>query len=113
MSKRVPKQSDAPREAFAFGCSTAVFPPEEIAALAEHGHMLEALAAGRAKPATAEQKRFLSVDREEIEPTTVLERAWRRLKARREYEREELTAPPPPEPTDYGIVEFDADRCWW
>jgi len=113
MSKRVPKALEIPREAFAFGCSTAVFPPEEIAALAEHGRTLEALAAGTVKPAAAGHTHFLKVDRGEAGPTSLAERAWLRLKARREYEREESAAAPPPEPKDYGIVEFDADRCWW
>jgi uncharacterized protein YifE (UPF0438 family) len=113
MSKRIPKPAEAPREPFDFGCSLVVFPPEEIAALNQHGHALQALAAGQVKPVTKEQKHFLKVDRDEAEPETLLERAWARLKGRREYEREELAAAPPPEPKDYGIVEFDADRCWW
>ena len=41
------------------------------------------------------------------------ERAWARLKGRREFEREQRISPPPaPPPEDYGIVEWDADR-WW
>jgi uncharacterized protein YifE (UPF0438 family) len=98
---------------FAFGCSTAVFPADEIAALAEAGGRLEALAAGDVQPADAEEKHFVKVDREEAEPTTLLERAWVRLKGRREFEREQAEAmPPEPEP-DYGMMEFDKDRCWW
>ena len=62
---------------------------------------------------TPEQEHFLQVDREEAEPATVRERAWVRLKGRREYEREQRIAEPPPPPEDYGIVEWDADRCWW
>jgi uncharacterized protein YifE (UPF0438 family) len=97
----------------AFGCSTAVFPADEIAALAEAGGRLEALAAGDVQPADAEEKHFVKVDREEAEPTTLLERAWVRLKGRREFEREQAEAmPPEPEP-DYGMMEFDKDRCWW
>ncbi len=98
---------------FAFGCSTAVFPPEELAALAESGALFEALAAGAVAPATPEQEHFLRVDREEAEPATVAERAWVRLKGRREYEREQTAARPPVPKEDYGIVEWDADRCWW
>src|SRR4029079_1278762 len=71
---------------FAFGCSTAVFPADEIAALAEAGGRLEGLAAGEASPADAEEKHFLKVDRDEAEPETLLERAWVRLKGRREFE---------------------------
>jgi uncharacterized protein YifE (UPF0438 family) len=103
------------RRPFVFGCSTAVFPPDELEALTEYGNWLEALAAGTIKPVTAEQERFLRVDRDEEAPTTVCERAWLRLKGRREYEREEgqqVSSPPPP-PEDYGIVEWDHDRCWW
>ena len=103
------------RRPFVFRCSTAVFPADELAALEEYGNWLEALASGAIKPATLEQEHFLAVDRDEAEPATVCERAWVRLKGRREYEREEgrQTAPPPPPPEDYGIVEWDADRCWW
>jgi uncharacterized protein YifE (UPF0438 family) len=101
------------RRPFAFGCATGIFPPEELAALEEFGNLLEALAAGTVKPATPEEKHFLKVDREEAEPKTVLERAWLRLKGRREFEQEERAAAPPDKPDDYGMVEFDADRCWW
>src|SRR5262245_7042927 len=91
------------RRPFAFGCSTAVFPADELGALAS----------GAIRPVTPEQEHFLRVDREEAEPTTVCERAWARLKGRREYEQEQAIAPPPPPPQDYGMVEWDADRCWW
>jgi uncharacterized protein YifE (UPF0438 family) len=102
------------RRPFNFDCSTAVFPPEELQALKEYGNWLEALASGAIAPVTAEQEHFLRVDREEAKPTTVSEQAWVRLKGRREYEKEEgqqPLAPPPPE--NYGIVEWDEDRCWW
>lgn len=102
------------RRPFDFGCSTAVFPPEELAALKEYGNWLEALAASTIQPVTAEQEHFVKVDRDEAEPATVCERAWVRLKGRREYEQEEGgPPPPPPPPEDYGIVEWDHDRCWW
>jgi uncharacterized protein YifE (UPF0438 family) len=99
---------------FAFGCSTAVFPPDELAALEELGAWLEALAGGAIRPVTPEHRHFLAVDRDEAEPVTLEERAWVRLKGRREFEREQQGAPPPPAPAeDYGMIEFDADRCWW
>jgi uncharacterized protein YifE (UPF0438 family) len=101
------------RRPFAFGCSTAVFPPDELAALAEHGNWLEALASGAIRPVTPEQEHFLAVDRETAEPASVCERAWMRLKGRREYEATENQAPAPQPKKDYGMVEFDADRCWW
>jgi uncharacterized protein YifE (UPF0438 family) len=101
------------RRPFAHRCSTAVFPAEELAALAEYGNWLEALASGAIQPMTAEQEHFLRVDREEAEASTVCERAWLRLKGRREYEHEQEIAAPPSPPEDYGMVEFDADRCWW
>jgi uncharacterized protein YifE (UPF0438 family) len=101
------------RRPFALRCSAAVFPADELEALAEYGHWLEALAAGVISPVTPEQEHFLRVDREEAEPATVCERAWVRLKGRREYEREQQIAAPPAPPEDYGIVEWDADRCWW
>ena len=103
----------AARFEFAFNCSTDVFPAEEVKALAKHGGRLEALAAGQIPPESAADERFLKVDRGEAEPSTLLERAWDRLKGRREFEREQAEAAPhEPEP-DYGIVEFDKDRCWW
>lgn len=98
---------------FEFGCATTVFPVDELKALAEHGARLEALAAGTARPTTAAEKHFLKVDREDAEPTTVLERAWVRLKGRREYEREQSSAAPTTPPEDYGMIEWDEDRCWW
>jgi len=101
------------RRPFAFGCSTAIFPAEELEALSEYGNWLEALASGSIRPVSPEQDQFLKVDREESEPSTVCERAWVRLKGRREYETEENLAPPPEPKKDYGMVEFDADRCWW
>jgi uncharacterized protein YifE (UPF0438 family) len=62
---------------------------------------------------TQEQEHFLKLDREEVEPSTVCERAWVRLKGRREYEQEQEMAPPAEPCEDYGMVEWDADRCWW
>jgi uncharacterized protein YifE (UPF0438 family) len=101
------------RQPFRFGCSTDIFPLEELRALAEHGHWMEALAAGTIMPTTPEHEHFLQVDREEAEPASVDERAWARLKGRREFEREQETAPPPPPPQDYGIIEWDKEKCWW
>jgi uncharacterized protein YifE (UPF0438 family) len=101
------------RRPFAFLCSKAIFPPEELAVLEESGNWLEALASGEIEPVTAEQRHFLKVDREEAEPVNVTERAWMRLKGRREYEAEQDAAPVNHEPEDYGMVEWDADRCWW
>ena len=102
------------RRPFMFGCSTAIFPADELQALSDFGNWLQALADGAIQPVTKEQKHFLTVDREQAEPSTVCERAWMRLKGRREYEREEQIAKPSAAPTeDYGMVEWDADRCWW
>ena len=101
------------RRPFSLGCSAAVFPADELAVLEEYGHWLEALAVGAIRPVTPDQEHFLTVDRGEAEPQTVCERAWVRLKGRREYEREQHAAAPPPTPEDYGIKEWDADRCWW
>lgn len=98
---------------FAFGCSTEVFPFEELKALADYGNLLEALATGRIQPVTQEQLHFLVVDREEANPETVCERAWIRLKGRRDFEKEQERAAPPPPPEDYGIIEWDKERCWW
>lgn len=98
---------------FNFGCSTAVFPDEEIRAIAEQGHLLEALAAGKVPPVNAEQRHFLKVDRDEAEPRTLLERAWLRLKGRREFEQDERVPKVSRTADDYGMIEFDEDRCWW
>src|SRR5687767_9466228 len=89
-----PRQSTEPVP-FRFGCSTHIFPPEELDALTARGQQMEALANGTLPATTAEHEHFLQVDREETEPTTVDERAWLRLKGRREFEREQEAAPPP------------------
>jgi uncharacterized protein YifE (UPF0438 family) len=101
------------RRPFAFRCSISIFPPDELEALADYGNWMEALAAGAIQPVTAEQEHFLQVDRDEAEPLNVRERAWLRLKGRREYEREQEIGAAQPTPEDYGMVEWDADRCWW
>jgi uncharacterized protein YifE (UPF0438 family) len=101
------------RRPFVFGCSTAIFPKAELDALTEFGNWLEALANGAIQPVTPAQEHFLKVDRGEAEPTTISEHAWDRLKGRREYEQEQHTAALLPAPEEYGIVEWDADRCWW
>jgi uncharacterized protein YifE (UPF0438 family) len=101
------------RRPFEFGCSTHIFPLDEFGALTERGNWMSALAAGKIAPLTAEHERFLKVDREEAVPATPDERAWVRLKGRRAYEREQegLAAPEPAK--DYGIVEWDKEKCWW
>ena len=106
-------QSNIPGRPFEFKCSTAIFPADELAALAKFGADLESLAIGSRLPNSADEKHFLQVDRDQAEPQSVLERAWVRLKGRREYEQQLAAAPPPPDSEDYGIIEFDADRCWW
>jgi uncharacterized protein YifE (UPF0438 family) len=97
---------------FHFGCSTEIFPAEEVQALAKLGNRLEALVSGSIQPATADEEHFLQVDRELAEPASLPERAWMRLKGRREFERERQRHEPSP-PEEYGIVEWDKDRCWW
>jgi uncharacterized protein YifE (UPF0438 family) len=96
---------------FHFGCSTDLFLAEEIQALNERGHRMEALASGAIRPATPEDKHFVKVDREEAEPQTLDERAWLRLKGRREFEG--TVVPPTTPDEDYGIVEWDKEKCWW
>lgn len=98
---------------FAFHCSVEVFPPRELAVLVKHGNRLEELAAGEIAPVSDADRHFLLVDQEEAEPETVVEIAWLRLKARREIERADREKAPPPTSPNYGMVEFDADRCWW
>jgi uncharacterized protein YifE (UPF0438 family) len=112
---KVPKDHDTflKKRPFVFGCSTHIFPADELQALAEYGNWMQALATGTIKPCTREHERFLRIDREETEPTTVAERAWMRLKGRREFEREQAAAPPPEPPEDYGIIEWDKEKCWW
>jgi uncharacterized protein YifE (UPF0438 family) len=101
------------RRPFRFGCETDIFPVDELGALSERGHWMEALVAGTIVPLTAEHEHFLHVDRDEAEPTTVDERAWLRLKGRREYEREQQSAPRPEPKEDYGIIDWDREKCWW
>jgi uncharacterized protein YifE (UPF0438 family) len=117
MAKTIPPEhcEYLQRRPFDFQCSTAVFPKEELDALHEYGNWLQALASGAIQPLTPEQEHFLQVDRDEAAPETLYERAWVRLKGRREYERGEEIAPPqqPAPAENYGIKEWDADRCWW
>ncbi len=82
-------------------------------ALEDARNWLEALAAGKIFLASADDKHFLAVDRDEAEPITVAERAWLRLKGRREFESEQENAPPHEPVENYGIVDCDKDRCWW
>jgi uncharacterized protein YifE (UPF0438 family) len=98
---------------FEFGCSTHIFPADELAVLTVRGKRLEALAAGRAKPANDAERHFLRVHREEAEPKTVEERAWLRLQGRRELEREEEGVRTARPKQDYGIIEWDQEKCWW
>ena len=109
----IPHREHVELEPFRFGCSTDIFPLEEFSALTQRGHWMEALAAGTIAPTTPEHEHFLQVDREEAEPANVDERAWVRLKGRREFERERETAPPRSPPEDYGIIEWDKEKCWW
>jgi uncharacterized protein YifE (UPF0438 family) len=101
------------RRPFRFGCSTTIFPADELKALSEYGLWMEALVAGLIQPVTPEQAHFLNVDRELVEPETVCERAWLRLKARREHEQAEKIVPATAQSKDYEIVDWDFDRCWW
>jgi len=101
------------KKSFAFHCSVEVFPPGELAALQKHGHRLEALAAGEIAASSEADRHFLLVEKDEADPKTVAERAWLRLKARRELEQADRQKAPLPAPQNYGMVEFDADRCWW
>jgi uncharacterized protein YifE (UPF0438 family) len=101
------------RQPFRFGCATDIFPMDELGALTTRGHLMEALAAGDIAPTTPEHEHFLQVDRDEAEPTTLDERAWVRLKGRRELEREPQNEPPPSPPQDYDIIEWDKEKCWW
>jgi uncharacterized protein YifE (UPF0438 family) len=115
MSKSVPADHRVylQQRPFAFLCSISVFPPEELEALSQYGNWLEALVAGKIQPITKEQEHFLKVDRDEAKPATVCERAWVRLKGRREYEHEQQITPPPAPAENYGMIEWDEDRCWW
>jgi uncharacterized protein YifE (UPF0438 family) len=98
---------------FAYRCATDIFPLDELHILSEQGNWLEALASGVIQPLNAKHEHFLTVDRDEAEPSTLAERAWVRLKGRREYEREQEAAAPPEPKEDYGIIEWDREKCWW
>lgn len=102
-----------PQNTFAFGCSTDIFPVEELGVLQEHGARLEALASGKLATATPDDEHFLLVDREQAVSESLVERAWVRLKGRREFEATE-SRHTVDEPTDnYGIIEWDREKCWW
>ena len=112
-AKRKDHDAYLKKRPFVFGCSTHIFPPDELHVLENSGNWMEALATGMIQPLTAEHKRFLRVHREEAEPLSLVERAWMRLKDRREFEKEEAAAPSPEPPVDYGIIEWDKEKCWW
>ena len=69
---------------------THVFAPDEITLLKRYGHWLEALAGERIQAFTADQKRFISVTKEEQKPETPFETAWMRLMERRDFESSDI-----------------------
>jgi uncharacterized protein YifE (UPF0438 family) len=105
-------EPSAPRP-FSFRCSTHVFPIEEVSVLNACGSHLEALANGSVAPTTPQDEHFLKVDREEADPETLAEKAWVRLKGRREFEQDHETLAKRERPKDYGIIEWDREKCWW
>ena len=98
---------------FRFGCTTDIFHVDELGVLQEHGARLEALASGSLSAATPEEEHFLLVDREQAEPESLAERAWVRLKGRREFEAEESRHSVDEPADNYGIIEWDKEKCWW
>lgn len=98
---------------YSLRCSSSIFTDEEFRALNEFGTWMEALANSAIQPSTDEQRRFLKVCAKEIEPSTLYEKAWIKMLARREYERETSPHMPASNPTeDYGIPESDLEH-WW
>jgi uncharacterized protein YifE (UPF0438 family) len=109
----MPSSNAAERKPFHFGCETEVFPLAELDVLTQHGDRLEGLVSGAIAPSTPEDEHFLQVDREQAEPATIAERAWLRLKGRREFEREQRDFHPSAQNEDYGIIDWDREKCWW
>jgi hypothetical protein len=105
---------DNPPEHFAYlrrtGFAPArpeAFTAEEVALLARYGYWMEALAAGRIRPSTAEQRHFLQVVRGEAAPQSPFEHVWNKLHQGpsaaaplRPAESPEPNGPPAPTPTE-------------
>jgi uncharacterized protein YifE (UPF0438 family) len=89
---------------FVLGCAN-VFTEEEHSLLMRLGSWMTALASGMIPPVTPAEERFLAVDRGDLEPKTVFEAAWAKLKARRHFEEQERTA------SHYRV--FDPGEAWF
>jgi uncharacterized protein YifE (UPF0438 family) len=65
-----------------------MFTERELGLLQRRGHWLEGLDLAAIAPVTVAQERFVKVCRGELRPETEFERAWMKLKGRREFESE-------------------------
>ena len=84
---------------------------DEYERLRNYGRWMEALTLGLIQPTTPDQEHFLLVDRGQVEPTTIFERIWSRLKERRAFEEDDKIA------THYRLYDeaeawFPRGACW-
>lgn len=73
---------------FEVKCSHAIFSTEEIEALEQHGHWLQAMASGELATLSAAQQRFVEVARGERMPVSLHEKAWFKYLGRTRLEAE-------------------------
>lgn len=73
---------------FEVKCSHAIFSTEELEALEQCGHWLQALATGALPPISAAQQRFVEVARGQRMPVSLHEKAWFKYLGRTRLEAE-------------------------
>jgi uncharacterized protein YifE (UPF0438 family) len=73
---------------FEVKCSHAIFSVEELEALEQYGHWLQALASGALPPISAAQQRFVEVAQGQRMPVSLHEKAWFKYLGRTKLEAE-------------------------
>jgi uncharacterized protein YifE (UPF0438 family) len=78
---------------YPLGCSSDVFPAEELKFLRRYGYWAEALVNGVISPVTDAQRRLVEVHNGKAGAITLNERAWMRLVERSCWEKDVREAP--------------------
>ena len=89
MRTAVQKQSQPVRASarkFKIDCLPYIFSIEELEELEKHGHKLQALAEGKMKPITVEERLFVKVCNGQSTPLSPMETAWVKYTHRHEME---------------------------
>lgn len=73
---------------FEVKCSHAIFSVEELEALEQYGHWLQALASGALPPISPAQQRFVEVAQGQRMPVSLHEKAWFKYLGRTKLEAE-------------------------